>query len=167
MESRTTPFEGTDFRNDFTREMEGQSGWDFTPSNDGQGTVTVLCSKQDGSQSPVRFVYSAKTDFRKKEVTLYTQFRTLDAEQRFASWDTPFSYKASVRLAEVLPWVAQQRQSHGLKAKAQGLKAVLGELALTYALPLVWDGIKQGMALHHQNKSEAKDRLSNLPEELF
>jgi hypothetical protein len=147
--------------------MEEQSGWLFDHSDDGDGTITVLCTKEDGSQSPVRFVYTANTDFRKKQVTLYTQFRTLDTEQRFASWDTVFSYKASVRLSEVLPWVAQQRQAHGAKAKAQGLKSVLGELALTYALPLVWAGIKQGMALSHENKSLAKDRLSNLPDELF
>ena len=167
MESRTSRFEGSDFRNDFTREMEIQSGWLFDHADDGDGTITVLCSKEDGSQSPVRFVYSANTDFRKKQVTLYTQFRTLDAEQRFSSWDTTFSYKASVRLAEVLPWVAQQRQAHGAKVKEQGLKAVLGELALTYSLPLVWAGIKQGMALFHENKSKAKDKLSDLPNELF
>lgn len=146
--------------------MEEQCGWDFQSTNNGD-SITVISTPKEAGQSPVRFIYTGVSDPAKRCITLYTQIRTLDASDRFLSWEDTFSYKASVKISDVYPWVAEKRQSHGSRVKSFGIKSVIGELSLTYGLPIVWNGIRDGLADIHEAKSRAKDRKSDAPSELF
>ena len=78
-----------------------------------------------------------------------------------------FDYKASVRTSDINPWIAATRASHGEHMKKHGIPAAIASVAFSYALPIVWAGIRQGTAEKHALKSEAKDRMSNNPQELF
>jgi hypothetical protein len=137
--------------------MEQQSGWEFGMEDDGN-TITVTATCKDGGNPPVRFIYTGQNDFKKQEVTLYTQFRTLEPRTRFNTWESVYCWKSSARAADLAPWVAENRQKHGLKVKEQGIKAVVGELAFTHALTIIWQGCREGYAERHRQKSQAKDK---------
>lgn len=137
--------------------MEEQSGWEFAMEDDGV-TITVTATPKEGGSPPVRFIYTGSNNYSKSEATLFTQFRTLEPNPKFATWESVYCYKSSARASDLMPWVAETRQKHGSQVKQQGIKALVGELALSYALTIIWAGCRQGYQEKHNRKSLAKDR---------
>jgi hypothetical protein len=147
-------------------EMSQQCGWDFSHEDDGT-TVTVTATDSQGLKPPVRFIYTGVSQPRKSEVQLFTQFRILDASNAFEAWESVFDYRASVRQSDINPWIGTTRIHHGQHMVKHGIPEAVASVAFSYALPIVWAGVRQGLAEKHALKSQAKDKHSNNPNELF
>ena len=163
MESRTTPFEaGHEQTLDYTRELIANSNWSFdvgeplTSGNHRSVSVTAT-NRLDGKAHKI--VYSVKPNLTKRCVDIYTSYTSTKGEvQNLTCLKDEFTTKMSLRYADILPWVAEFRERQSANIAKEHGTGVPAKIAVSYALPLIWDAFSDTRTGLHERKSLAKDR---------
>ena len=73
-------------------------------------------------------------------------------------WDDTFSYKASVKMHDIHPWINQVREAHDSRAKKAEGSGTVAKIGLSFAMPLIWSRLRWALDMQHAKKSKAKDK---------
>lgn len=165
MESRTTTFEASPVK-DFQTELENDSPFHFSEQQDFKGAITVLCTpKKEGVACKVS--YSTVVHPQRSDIDLHTVFTSLTSGGQMVITKDNFSFKSSVKMQDIQPWIAQLRDKHAGLCRQNAIDESIGKVAVGRALKLVWERMREGFVLQHEKKSKSKDKKDKDSEELF
>jgi len=165
MESRTITFEEPPVR-DFQTEQEVESPFNFGEKEDFKGAITVLCTpKKEGVACKVS--YSTVVYPQRSDIELHTVFTPLTSGGQMLVTKDNFSFKSSVKMHDLHPWIAQLRDKHASICRQNKLDESIGRVAVGRALKLVWERLREGFARQHEKKSKSKDKKDKDSGELF
>lgn len=154
MESRTKPFE---VQTDYQKEVEREAGYDFAVAKHTQDQLEIVCTPLPGVVGmPFKATYTLVLYPAKSEMVIHAAVREL-AGIKYECWSTVFSYKASVRMADVSPWVGQRREEHASKARQAGFPEKAMHALASHQMKLVWPAIKRGVLIKHAKQTRAKN----------
>jgi hypothetical protein len=163
MESRTTRFEsGHSQTLDYTNELIANSNWLFDVgqplvSGTHRSVSVTATNKLDGAVHKI--IYSVKPNLTKRCVDIYTSYTSQkNGVQNLTCLKDEFTVKMSVRYADVLPWVAATREKQSANIAREHGTGVPAKIALSYALPLIYESFGDTRAELHDRKSLAKDK---------
>jgi hypothetical protein len=166
MESRTTTFEAP-IAKDYQQELEEDSGYTYQQVDSPEGTVAVVATPKEGGV-PLRFDYSTGNKFTVPEVVVYTAISVMaSGGANYITTQDVFSYRNTVRMADVGPWCQQTRDKHARLCGMNRLPEAVGRASAGYIVKLVWETMKKQMQQAHEKKSLAKDKRDKDSEELF
>jgi len=143
---------------DYQKEIEEGSGYEFASSQPSETMVTVVCTPRPGVVTPpLRIEYHAVHRPLQSEVIVHASIRDLSGANKFATRQDTFSFKASARMSDVNPWIALTRMKQSDMAHEAGLPKGPASAAFSYAMPIVWAGVRIGLEIQHEKKSRRKD----------
>lgn len=115
---------------------------------------TNLVIEASNGEHSITFDYQSVVDEGQKLVTVHTQMRL---REKHAVISSAFSYKSSVKMHHVNPWIQTQQVLHAQAATVNGIPGEPASVAFGKAMTLVWEGMSKGLDDAHAKKSKRKD----------
>lgn len=117
--------------------------------------VTVECRPQGRAEDAIVANYEIKIKPQEALITLYSTYRI--PNQEAITLQNLFSYKASVKMSDLTPWVNATRHNHELAIQSVGQDGKMVSGAFDKAISLIWFGIDLGLSQKHEKKVQQKD----------
>ena len=131
------------------------SFWSFDLGPYKKDKLSVSCVPDGRNDAAIVINYQTVLNPADSSVVIYTHMRPMGQDP--VMLQDIFSFKKSVKMRDVGPWVLQAKSKHSAAAEACGLDGKMAEGALEHALSLIWDGMHQAQAIKHEKSSKAKD----------
>lgn len=106
---------------------------------------------------PIQIDFSAVLFPIKSEIILHTAAKTLVGGGSYAAWSETFGFNSSVKMADVVPWIAASREKAAAQARQAGLPDKVLHTAASHKMKIIWMLIRKGGKIQHEKKTRAKD----------